>query len=439
MSGAYVGDPQSGFLGSPGGGYVADPAGGPFPTPSTGQIGTTGTYNFNPALSEIAIDAFERCGIAVPSLTDQTGRIQSARRSMNFIQASWANRGVNLFTVQEIAQFMPQGVIQYFDDASCINILPMSIVLRQYLMGAPASVTPSFSTVTGSSVVTISGFSQTPTLGGYINVGVAVSVGGIIVDGFYPVQSIPASGVATILTSQTATATITNSGAVPVFAMTAGSNVVTVTFANHSLLAGQSFTVEYPTAIGGGQLLGPYTVLANNLTATSFQFLASFAAGFNTNVGENGGNTLLAAQSSPTGFASNPDDIVLYPISRDEYMAIPNKNQQARPTSVWIDRQTVPVINVWPVPDANGPYELRYRRSRQLQDADLINGVQLGAPFRFLEAFTSELAARLAVKFAPDRAQGLAQIAASEWELAASEDREKISTWLVPNFADYYG
>ena len=401
--------------------------------------GTTGTFNFNPSVSEMVLDAFERCGQPFQSLTDQADRVQSARRSMNFVLSSWSNRGINLWTVDEIHQFMPQGVIQYFDDASCINILPASIVLRQYLMGAPASVAPAFSTTVGSNVVTVAGFTTTPTVGSYINIGVMVSVGGVVLDGFYPVQSVPLSGTATILANTPATATTSNAGAVPVFAMTAGSNIVTVTFANHGLLAGATFTVEVATAIGGGQLLGPYTVLAANLTANTFQFTASFNAGFNTNVGENGGNTLLTSQSFPTGVASNPTDIILFPISRDEYMEIPNKNQQARPTSIWIDRQVVPVMNVWPVPDANGPYELRYRRSRQIQDADIVGGAQLQVPYRFLEAFTSELASHLAQKFAYDRVPTLKQYAVEQWTLASEEDREKVSTYLIPDFSGYYG
>jgi len=401
--------------------------------------GTTGTYAFNPALSEIAIDAFERCGKSLQTLTDQTGYIQSARRSMNFVLSSWSNRGVNLWTVQEVHQFMPQGVAQYFDDASCVEILPASVVLRQYLMGAPVSVSPAFATTAGSNVVTVAGFNPTPTVGSYVNIGVMVSVGGVILDGFYPVQSVPISGSATILANAAATATTSNAGSVPVFSMTAGSNVVTVTFANHGLLAGATFTVESATAIGGGQLLGPYTVLAANLTANTFQITASFNAGFNTNIGENGGQTLLTSQAMTPGTAANPTDITLWAISRDEYMEIPNKSQQARPTSFWIDRQVVPVFNIWPVPDENGPYELRYRRSRQIQDADLAGGLQIQTPYRFLEAFTADLAAHLALKFAPDRLAVLKPYATEQWVLASEEDREVVSTYIVPDFAGYYG
>jgi hypothetical protein len=401
--------------------------------------GTSGTYGFNPAFSEIALDAFERCGISLQTLTDQSGRIQSARRSMNFVLSSWSNRGVNLWTVDERIQFMPQGIFQFFDDASCIDILPDSVVIRQYLMGAPASVAPAFTTATGSTSVTVSGFTTAPAVNGFVSIGVMVSVGGVILDGLYQVQSVPAPGQATIMAETAATATVSASGAVPVFAMTAGSNVVTVTFASHGLLAGSTFNVEAATAIGGGQLAGPYTVLAANLTANTFQFSASFNAGFSTNLGENGGQTLLASQANTPPQAPNPTDLSIYAISRDEYMEIPNKFQQARPTTFWIDRQVIPVINIWPVPDASGPYELIYRRSRQIQDADLVSGIQANMPYRFLEAYTSDLALRLAEKFAMDRVPMLAQHAIQEWQLASEEDRERVSTYLVPDFSGYFG
>jgi hypothetical protein len=400
--------------------------------------GTTGTYAFAPALSEIAIDALERCGLPATSLNNE--RTTSVRRSMNFVLSSWSNRGINLWTVQEVVQPMPQGVTQYFDDASCVDILPASVTMRQYMMGAPTSVTPAFATNLGSANVAIGGFPVTPTVGSYINVGVQVSVGGLIISGTYQVQSVPSSGYAVINAGKPATISIsTPGGSVPVFAMTQASNVVTVTFANHGKLAGQTFTVERPTAIGGGQLFGPYTVQPTSLTGSTFQILASFKAGFNTNLAENGGKTLLSSQVAGIGFASNPTDLLLWAISRDEYMAIPNKSQQARPTSFWIDRQVVPVINVWPAPDNTGPFELRYRRSRQIQDADIINGLQLQAPFRFLEAYTAELAAMLATKFAPDRAVPLTAYAGMKWQEVAGEDRERVSTYIVPDFAAYYG
>jgi hypothetical protein len=401
--------------------------------------GSSGTYAFRPALSELVLDAYERCGKLGVELSIQNQMLSSARRSANLVLSSWANRGVNLWTVDEVSQFMPQGVAQYFDDASCIDVLADSVVLRQYLMAASASVAVDFSTTNGSATVTIAGFTDTPIVGGYVNVGVMVSVGGLILDGFYQVVSVPSSGSVTVTASANATSTVTSGGAVPIFSTLPTDATVTVALNDHGLVAGETFTVEVSTNVGGLTLLGPYTVGSGPLT-NSFTFEAPYAAGFAETVSENDGETQLATQTNQdnVAFNSNPTDLSLYALSRGNWMQIPNKNQAARPTSYWLDRQVVPVFNVWPVPDASGPYELRYRRSRQVQDADLISGQQMEIPYRFLESFTAELAAHLAMKFAPDRLDKLAAYAAMQWQMAADEDIEKVTTYLGPDMSSFY-
>lgn len=401
--------------------------------------GTSGTYAFNPSVAECLLDAYERCGKLGVELTTQSQMIRSGVRSANFVLSSFANRGINLWTVDEQVQYMPQGVAQYFDDASCIDVLADSVVLRQYLMAAAVSAACDFSTTVSSSTVTIAGFSDTPIAGGYVNVGVMVSVGGLILDGFYQVDSVPSSGSVTVTASANATSTVANGGAVPVLATSATTSAVTVTLANHGLLVGGTFTVEVSTNVGGITLLGPYTIVSV-VDADTFTFTAPNVAGSSESVSENGGDTTLATQTNQdnNSFNSNPTDLRLYPLSRTDYMSIPNKSQQGRPTSYWMDRQIVPVFNVWLVPDANGPYELRYRRSRQIQDADIASAQQLQMPYRFLEAFVSGLAAHLAMKWAPVRFNELAAYAQQQWDAAAAEDIERVSSFLTPDLSGYF-
>jgi len=437
--------------------------------------GTSGTYAFNPSLSDIMLDAYERAGILGVDLTVQNQRLASARRSMNFVLSSWANRGVNLWTVDQVAQYMPQGVSQYFDDASCIDILPDSVVLRQYQMGNTFNVTPNFSTTINSSIVTIAGFAMTPNVGQYIGVIVPVSIGGIVLQGFYQVLSVPASGQVTVQASASATSTVLNGGVVPEFTTTQGSQLVTVTFPNSGLLSGQAFQVQVQPMVGGITLSGQYPV--SSPTSGSFSILAPYAAGFAQSVFENGGLARLSSPSGSLQFFEVPQyetndlgqlilddqghpiliagddvvvatgnsgttggfvDLLLYPLSRGDYQAVPDKAQQGRPTSFWINRQVVPVFNIWLVPDQNGPYELRYYRSRQVQDSDIVNGLQAQVPYRFLESYVADIAAHLAMKFAPDRVQTLASYAQEQWVLASEEDREKVSTFLVPDFSGYF-
>jgi hypothetical protein len=60
-------------------------------------VTTSGTATFNLDLNEIFEEAFERCGTEL-----RTGyQFRTARRSLNLLTIEWANRGVNLWTIEE--------------------------------------------------------------------------------------------------------------------------------------------------------------------------------------------------------------------------------------------------------------------------------------------------------------------------------------------------
>jgi hypothetical protein len=58
---------------------------------------TSGTTVFNLNLSELVEEAFERCGSELRTGYD----LKTARRSLNLMSVEWANRGINLWTVEE--------------------------------------------------------------------------------------------------------------------------------------------------------------------------------------------------------------------------------------------------------------------------------------------------------------------------------------------------
>jgi hypothetical protein len=70
---------------------------------------TTNTTSFNPNLNEIFEEAFERCGLELRSGYD----FRTARRSLNFMTAEWANRGVNLWTIEQGSINLVQGTTTY--------------------------------------------------------------------------------------------------------------------------------------------------------------------------------------------------------------------------------------------------------------------------------------------------------------------------------------
>jgi hypothetical protein len=60
-------------------------------------MSTSGASTFNLDLNNIVEEAFERCGLELRTGYD----LKTARRSMNLLSMEWANRGINLWTVEQ--------------------------------------------------------------------------------------------------------------------------------------------------------------------------------------------------------------------------------------------------------------------------------------------------------------------------------------------------
>ena len=70
---------------------------------------TTSTTAFNPDLNELMEEAFERCGVEM-----RTGyHFRTARRSLNLMITEWANRGINLWTIEQGQIPLIQGTVTY--------------------------------------------------------------------------------------------------------------------------------------------------------------------------------------------------------------------------------------------------------------------------------------------------------------------------------------
>ena len=84
---------------------------------------TSGTSGFNLDLNDIIEEAFERCGVEV-----RTGyEHRTARRSINLLTIEWANRGINLWTIEQGSIPMVQGQIIYTLPVDTIDLLDQVI------------------------------------------------------------------------------------------------------------------------------------------------------------------------------------------------------------------------------------------------------------------------------------------------------------------------
>lgn len=118
-------------------------------------------------------------------------------------------------------------------------------------------------------------------------------------------------------------------------------------------------------------------------------------------------------------------------IGRGEYLTMPNKTTQGRPSQFYFDRQIEPVINLWAVPE-NSTDQLIYYYVQRIQDADtLVNTTDM--PFRFYPCMVAGLAYYLAMKRAPERIQLLKAVYEEEFRRAAEEDEARVPLKLQPS------
>ena len=213
-------------------------------------MATSGSVDFNLNMADVIEEAYERCGLELRTGYDAA----TARRSLNLLFAEWANRGLNLWTVEQKTLTFAR-----LSSSSSIATYPIGTITM---------------TVSSSS-----GFS----------VGESISGG-------------TSGASASVITKPSGTTmTIT----IPVGTFTA---TETITGASSSATA----------------------------TVTSVSDLSDVQATVD----------VLEAVVRRSG-----TDISTSRIGRQDYLTIPDKTTQGRPTQFFVDRQITPTITVWPSPE----------------------------------------------------------------------------------------
>ena len=80
---------------------------------------TSGTASFNLDLNNLVEEAFERCGAELRTGYD----LRTARRSLNLMSIEWANRGINLWTLEQITIPLVNGQATYDLPVDTIDLL----------------------------------------------------------------------------------------------------------------------------------------------------------------------------------------------------------------------------------------------------------------------------------------------------------------------------
>lgn len=110
---------------------------------------TSGTTAFSPDLTELFEEAFERAGLEIRSGYD----FRTAQRSFNILTTEWANRGVNLWLIQEGSIALTTGTATYNLPVDTIDLLDQ--VVRQNPGNIATQVDINISRISGSTYSTI--------------------------------------------------------------------------------------------------------------------------------------------------------------------------------------------------------------------------------------------------------------------------------------------
>ena len=126
-------------------------------------------------------------------------------------------------------------------------------------------------------------------------------------------------------------------------------------------------------------------------------------------------------------------------MNKDDYYNLNNKASQGRPLQFWLDRRrTLPVMNLWPVPDINF-YQVVVLRHRYIMDPGVfVNEIEV--PQRWYEAIVALLAAKMAMEMVEVDVQIVPMLdakAAQALYVAQAEERDNSPMMIAPNISMY--
>lgn len=142
-----------------------------------------------------------------------------------------------------------------------------------------------------------------------------------------------------------------------------------------------------------------------------------------------------------SGGSAAHSDTPLHRLGSADWALVSNKLTGGRPNQYYVNRLVQPVIHLSPALDQasydSGCAMLHYSRLRYMQPIPPGGTGVPELPLRFLNAMISGLAFHLALKSREPQARGsvplLRELYEADFQLAADEDRERVSFFAVPD------
>jgi len=123
-------------------------------------------------------------------------------------------------------------------------------------------------------------------------------------------------------------------------------------------------------------------------------------------------------------------DISIDRVSRSEYLGIPTKTTEGRPSQFYVERLETPVLHLWPTPENSTDKFISYRIQRI--DDVTASAQDQEVPSRFIPPMVNGLAYQVAMKKNPQMAGVLKVEYEESFARAADEDRDRASLHITP-------
>jgi hypothetical protein len=189
--------------------------------------------------------------------------------------------GTILSTVRDLHPWQDVTGVQHLAVAATANLVVITAGSQQDITPQQTTTnpTPSFSVSSGSAAVTVNDPNANASVLNTVYFNTPVAVGGFLLNGAYPIQTVLSTGSYIITSSVTASVTASSSGQLPVFTTTNNSPKVTVTLPNNGFSAISGLFQQFiaPTTVAGQTIRGKYQI-TSIIDTTSFTINLTIAA-----------------------------------------------------------------------------------------------------------------------------------------------------------------